>query len=67
MRIELKKANSTISTDLRHYPVKFFQFYQMSVSKFDFILTKLAQQLRKKATNLRQPISPEQILVLTLR
>ena len=53
--------------DLRHYPAKFFQFYQMSVKKFDFLLTKLAPQLRKKGTNLRQPISPEQMLVLTLR
>ena len=28
--------------DLRHYPAKFFQFYRMSVTKFDFLLTKLA-------------------------
>ena len=28
--------------DLRHYPAKFFQFYHMSVTKFDFLLTKLA-------------------------
>ena len=53
--------------DLRHYPAKFFQLYQMSVAKFDFLLTKLAPRLRKKATNLRQPISLEQMLVLTLR
>ena len=53
--------------DLRHYPAKFFQVYRMSVTKFDFLLTKLAPHLRKKATNLRQPISSEQMLVLTLR
>ena len=53
--------------DLQHYPVKFFKFYWMSVSKFDFLLTKLAPRLRKKATNLRLPISPEQMFVLTLR
>ena len=53
--------------DLRHYPSKFFQFYRMTVARFDFLLKKLAPRLRKKATNLRQPISPEQMLVLTLR
>ena len=53
--------------DLRHYPSKFFQFYHMTVARFDFLLKKLAPRLRKKATNLRQPISPEQMLALTLR
>ena len=57
----------TLYPDLRHYPSKFFQFYQMLVTKFDVLLSKLVPQLWKKATNLGQPISPEQMLVLTLR
>ena len=65
-RIE-KREFYNLYPDLRHYRAKFFQFYQMSVEKFDFLLTKLAPRLRKKSTNLRQPISPEQMLVLTLR
>ena len=57
----------TLYPDLRHYPAKFFQFYRMSVTRFDLLLSKVAPRLRKKATNLRQQISPEQMLVLTLR
>ena len=57
----------TLYPDLWHYPSKFFQFYQMTVARFDLLLRKLALRLRKKSTNFRQPISPEQMLVLTLR
>ena len=56
----------TLYPDLRYYPSKFFQFYQMSVARFDLLL-RLALRLRKKSMNLRQPISAEQLLVLTLR
>ena len=41
--------------------------YSMTVARFDLLLQKLALRLRKKSTNFRQPISPEQMLVLTLR
>ena len=57
----------TLCPYLQHYQAKFFQFYRMTVARFDLLLCKLALRLRKKATNLRQPVSPEQMLVLTLR
>ena len=63
----LKGEFYTLYPDLRLYPKKFFSFYQMSVRKFDYLLQLCEPRLKKEITNLRQPISPEQCLVLTLR
>ena len=52
--------------DLRHYPNKFFHMYQMSAEQFDNLLERLEPQLRKKGSNFKASISPEQQLVLTL-
>ena len=41
----------TLYPDLRHYPAKFFQFYRMSVTRFDLLLGKVAPRLRRKATD----------------
>ena len=53
--------------DLRHFPVRFFRYYWMSVEQFDYLLEKLSDKLSKKPSNLRLPISAEQQLVLMLR
>ena len=52
--------------DLRHYPKKFFLMYRMSAEQFDNLLERLEPWLRKKGSNFRASISPEQQLVLTL-
>ena len=57
----------TLYPDLRHFPPKFFNMYRMSVPKFDALLTKLVPHLEKKWTIMREPLSPEQKLVITLR
>ena len=46
--------------DLRHYPKKFFYMYRMSAKQFDNSLERLEPQLRKKGSNFRASISPEQ-------
>ena len=53
--------------DHRHYPERFFQLYRMNVMKFDELLHKVTPYLRKKELNLRETISVEQRLVITLR
>ena len=53
--------------DLRHFPVRFFCVYCMSVNQFDYLLEKLGPKLVKQHSNMREPISAEQQLVLTLR
>lgn len=52
----------------KKYPEKFFEYVRMSLSTFNYILEKVAGHLTKKWTNfIRQPIGPEERLVVTLR
>ena len=53
--------------DLHHFPPKFFNMDRMSVPKFDALLKKVAPKLQKKWTIIRQPLSAEQKLIITLR
>ena len=57
----------TLYPDLRQFPTRFFHMYQISVSKFDKLLTELSPELLKKEINFRKTISPKHQLVLTLR
>ena len=41
--------------------------YRMTVAKFDTLLEKVEPVLQRQWTNMREPISPEQKLLLTLR
>ena len=61
------KASSTDYLDQRHFPEKFFENYRMSTLQFDDILNKIDPLVRKKDTNFRKAITPEEKLVLTLR
>ena len=63
----LKGEFYTLYPDLRLYPKNFFSFYRMSVRKFNYLLQLCEPRLKKEITNLRQPVSLEQHLVLTLR
>ena len=53
--------------DLWHFPKKFAGMYRMSVEKFEELLQLLYHQLKRKWTYMREPISPEPKLVLTIR
>ena len=53
--------------DQRHFPEKFFENYRMSTHQFDEILNKIDPLVRKKDTNFRKAITPEEKLALTLR
>ena len=57
----------TLYPDLRHFQPKFFAMYRMNPRKFDHLLTLLTPHLEKKWTKMRNPISAEQKLVITLR
>ena len=52
--------------DLRKYEDKFFGWYRMSTRQFDHLLSVVKNSLRKKCTNFREPISPEEQLVITI-
>ena len=53
--------------DQRYFPDKFFKNYRMSTFQFDEILFKIAPLLKKKDTNFRKAITPEEKLCITLR
>ena len=57
----------TLYPDLRHFPTRFFQMYQMSMNKFYKLLAELSPELLKKDINSRKTNSPEKQLILTLR
>ncbi|XP_041430603.1 protein ALP1-like [Xenopus laevis] len=54
-------------SELRRYPEKFQKFFRMSTSSFDELLTILTPGLSHDHTLMRDPISPEERLCLTLR
>ena len=57
----------TLYPDLRHFNPKFFAMYRMNPAKFNRLLGLVGPKLQKKWTKFRNPLSPEQKLVITLR
>ena len=57
----------TLYPDLRHYHKRFIGMYWMDVEKFQELLAKISPFITKKCTFMREPISAEQKLVITLR
>jgi len=53
--------------NLKKYPEKFFDYYRMSIQSFEELLEKVRLNLTKETTHLRNPISPEERLTVTLR
>ena len=53
--------------NLKKYPEKFFDYYRMSIFSFEELLEKVRPNLTKEITHLRNPISPEERLTVTLR
>lgn len=61
-------AYYTLFRELKNHPERFFNYVRMDLSTFSYILEQVSPFLQKKCTNfLRQPISPEERLLVTLR
>ena len=58
---------TTMYTQLRMYPDKWYNFSRMSVPLFDDLLEKLRPRLSRMDTNMRSSVSPEERLLVTLR
>ncbi|XP_040193133.1 protein ALP1-like [Rana temporaria] len=54
-------------SELRIYPNKFSNFTRMSVARFDDLLERLRPRLTRMDTAMRNSISPEERLLVTLR
>ena len=57
----------TLYPDFGHYHKCFIDMYHMDVEKFKELLAKIKPLIMKKWTYMREPISAEQKLVITLR
>ena len=65
MRAE-KSEFVNLYQDFRQFPDRFFKMYRMYPNQFDHLLGKLRPGLEKKTTNYREPLTPEERLVITL-
>lgn len=52
---------------LRKDNVKFFNYFRMSISSFDELLSYIENDIKRQDTNMRIAIQPEEKLVITLR
>lgn len=52
---------------LRQDPVQFFNYFRMSISSFDELLSCIECDIQRQNTNMRSAIRPEEMLVITLR
>lgn len=53
--------------ELRSDESKFKNYTRVSTDTFDFILEAIREEIRKKDTNFRKSISPEERLLVTMR
>lgn len=53
--------------DIRQYPLKFFEYYRMSITSFDELLEQVRPHITKKVTTFRYPVSADERLTLTIR
>lgn len=52
---------------LKMFPKKFFEFYRMSQSSFNYLLTAVNRNLQKRDTHMRDSVKVEEKLSVTLR
>lgn len=56
---------ATLFKELMDDGTKFFQYFRMSESTFNLLLSKVAVHLKKKNTHLRKAISPKERLAIS--
>ena len=52
--------------DLRKFEDKFFNWYRMSMKKFDYLLKLIQRRIFRWNTNYRESVSTEEQLIITL-
>ncbi|XP_077111133.1 uncharacterized protein LOC143766998 [Ranitomeya variabilis] len=60
-------VQSTLYLELRHNPHKFYNYVQMRMEHFDYLLEKLEDVIRRQDTRMRLAITPAERLMVTLR
>lgn len=63
----LKGAFVTLVSDLQEHPLKFFNYFRMSIRSFNELANKLEDTLRSENTVMRLAVNPVEMLAVTLR
>jgi len=58
---------TTFFNEIKKCPEKCFDYYRMSILSFEELLEKVRPKITKEITHLRNPISAEERLTVTLR
>lgn len=67
MKREEFGAVYTLFPQLRQHEDKFFNYFRMSVSTFDYLYNRLKNTLELQNTRMRECIQPIQMLAVTIR
>jgi hypothetical protein len=57
----------TLFEKLRSDDAKFFNYFRMSVSTFDFLVTRLSDKIQGQDTVMRTCVPPKEMLAVTIR
>ncbi|GBM88054.1 hypothetical protein AVEN_254973-1 [Araneus ventricosus] len=63
----IKGKFALLHSQLKEYPDKFFEYYRMPIASFETLLSKVEDSIRKSDTVMRNCISAEEKLAVTLR
>ena len=56
----------TLDMRRKNKQVRFFNMYRMTMKQFDQLVELLMPELGKKSTNYREPLCPQERLIITL-
>lgn len=62
-----KTGTFDVMRELNLYPERFQNFYRMSRECFFEVMALIKDDITKKSTNFREPVCPEERLLITLR
>ena len=57
----------TLFEELKSHDSKFFNYFRMSVSKFEFLVMRLSDRIKGQDTPMRACVPPKEMLTVTIR
>ena len=63
----LEGSFNTLFEKLKSHDSKFFNYFRMSVSKFEFLVKRLSDRIKHQDTPLRAGVPPKETLAVTIR
>jgi hypothetical protein len=57
----------TLYENLKTHDSKFFNYFRMSVSTFEFLVTRLSDRIKRQDTTMRACVPPQEMLAVTIK